>query len=585
MGRRGGGAGTTARPECLSTPNQSFYQSKIMKAHLEPRKTMNGKPILRRAAKTVLTTESLPFQEKLLCDGLVLNLGDACAFSCTFCYVGPNQRYLAPPLIKAHNQENGTNHRFTDVVIRRENSIQLLHDQLLKKNGSRRYPDPEDRRVVYSSTLIDVAANMDLLRETAEACNLILKHTSWHIRLLSKSSLLSKLVSDLLIPEKHHGRLILGFSTGTLDDRIASAIEKGTSLVSKRLKSLHWLQDAGIRTFGMICPSLPQEDYDRFSREACEAIRVDRCEHVWAEIINVRGKSLSSTVDALKLAGLQDEAERLQSVCGKGANERWESYARETFIAHAKLVPAAKLRFLQYVNEDSTEWWAGQRDRGAVSLGKGAMEEDAAPCSAPSFEPAVTPKEGLTKDEAEYLEQREKIVILGVRASIATAKALFEIHSFGDGRLWKAAHPTFEAYCRARWDLGKSQAYRLIECGKFVAGLESGELNLSPFGDTLPKNEGQIRPLLSLPEEHRMDCWEGILAEATPADLTAREVKAKVRQFAEDRELPGFARSERADKELAASVKEIDKLRKRTSGHANHSRISALLTEIVALLA
>lgn len=73
-----------------------------------------------------------------------------------------------------------------------------------------------------------------------------------------------------MIPERHHQRLIFGFSTGTLDDRVAKAFEAGTALVSKRLESLHWLQDRGLRTFGMICPSLP---YDRFSREICDAIR------------------------------------------------------------------------------------------------------------------------------------------------------------------------------------------------------------------------------------------------------------------------------------------------------------------------
>ena len=546
---------------------------------------MNRKPVLRRAAKTVLNTESDQFQEKLLCDGLVFNLGDACVFSCSFCYVGTSQRYLAPPLIKAHNEANGTSLQFRDVVIRRGNALKLLRDQLLKKDGSRRFPDPADRRVVYSSTLVDVAANMDLLRETAEACNLILDHTSWDIRLLSKSHLLSKLVSDMLIPERHHGRLILGFSTGTMDDRVAAAIEEGTALVSKRLKSLHWLQDRGIRTFGMICPSLPQDDYERFSREACNAIRVERCEHVWAEVINLRGESLTRTVNSLKQAGLQAEAERLQSVCCKGGSDRWENYARETFLAHAKHVPATKLRFLQYVTEDSAGWWEGHRDKGAVPLGKAATGQSVATtCCTPSA-PAETDQVALTDSEAEYLDEREKIVTLSLRASIATAKALFEIHTYSEGRLWRTDHPTFAAYCRARWDIGKSHAYRLVETGKFLASLEGADEKQSPNGDWLPKNEGQVRPLLALPEELRVECWEEILADSVPADLTAREVNAKVRQFAEGRELPGFDQSARGGPGDAAGARQIAKLRKITSGHANHAKIVALLNEVEALLA
>lgn len=338
----------------------------------------------------------------------------------------------------------------------------------------------------------------------------------------------------------------------------------------------------------MICPSLPQEDYDRFSRNACAAIRVDRCEHVWAEVINLRGQSLTRTIDALKQAGLYEDADRLHDVSGKGADQRWEEYARKTFVAHAKHVSASKLRFLQYVTASSAEWWASQRSEGAVCLGKYAITpvDPVSPEDpGPSVGPAVAFPDTLEHDE-KYLAEREKIVSLGIKATIATAKALFEIHSFGGGRLWKAGHPTFEAYCRARWDLKKSQAYRLVECGKFIAGLEKrGQDEDSPFGEKLPKNEAQVRPLLSLPEEHRLECWKGILADAEPADLTAREVNAKVRQFAADHELPGFEQGDGPEKKASVAAKQLDKLRKIASGHANHAKISELLNEIEALLA
>jgi DNA repair photolyase len=47
---------------------------------------LNGKPVFTRVAKSVLN-KSEGFGEKLLCDGLTLSLGDACAASCTYCYV------------------------------------------------------------------------------------------------------------------------------------------------------------------------------------------------------------------------------------------------------------------------------------------------------------------------------------------------------------------------------------------------------------------------------------------------------------------------------------------------------------------
>jgi DNA repair photolyase len=338
-------------------------------------RSMNGKPVLyRKNSRTVLTLKSPEFQEKKLCDGITMNCGDACCYSCTFCYVGPSMIKVDKPVLEEFNRAegNGCPKQFQDVVIRRPNAAGLLQSQLFTRNGVPRFTDPGDNRVVYSSTLVDVAANMELLRETAEACNLILDNTAWQIRLLSKSNLLHLLFKNELIPAQHRHRMILGFSTGTLDDRVAKAIEIGTPLVSKRLASLHWLQDEGYRTFGMICPSLPQTDYDRFSQEICDAIRVDCCEHVWAEVINVRGKSLTRTQTALVSAGLLNEAEQLAEVCGSGKSENWENYARATFEAHARNVVPEKLRFLQYVKPQTQNWWSHRESRGAVLLGKAA---------------------------------------------------------------------------------------------------------------------------------------------------------------------------------------------------------------------
>src|SRR5436190_17847327 len=56
---------------------------------------------------------------------------------------------------------------------------------------------------------------MDLVRETIEACKLILELTHWQIRLLSKSNLL-----PIIARELPRDRIIYGVSTGTLDDKL-----------------------------------------------------------------------------------------------------------------------------------------------------------------------------------------------------------------------------------------------------------------------------------------------------------------------------------------------------------------------------
>lgn len=318
---------------------------------------MNKKPVYEVPAKSVINFDS-GFAHKLLCDGPTFSTGSACAYSCAFCYV--------PDLMRKSPHLAGIKERHDQVVIRRRGAIKAIRRQLTDRFGRPKFKDPKDGRVIYSSPLVDVAANMELVRETIDACNTILELTHWHIRLLSKSNLLPKIVAG--ISSMYHHRLIFGVSTGTLDDKLARSFEQGTPLPSKRIESLHWLQDNGFRTFGMICPSLPQRDYDLFAAEMCNAIRAEKCEHVWAEVINVRGDSMTRTISALRAGGFDWEADALNETRNRAS---WEEYARQTFLAHANIYsahPGGKLRFLQYVTSDTRAWWRSHENLGAISL-------------------------------------------------------------------------------------------------------------------------------------------------------------------------------------------------------------------------
>lgn len=328
------------------------------------RTTMSGKPVLSRPAKTVLNMQS-GFKTKLLCDGPTFSMGDACAYSCSFCYVPDMMRKAVwMPKDQPHDQ----------IVMRRENAIDVLRKQLRGIKPAIR----EQPLVIYSSPLVDCAANMELVRETVEACKVILELTNWHIRLLSKSNLLPKVALGLADTDEssrqdgYPSRVIYGVSTGTLDDAQAMAFEQGCPKVSKRLKSLHWLQDNGFRTFGMICPSLPQRDYHTWAAEMAFAIRADKCEHVWAEVMNPRGAAMPQTVAALHAAGYEWQAHQLDLVSKD--KSAWEDYARQTFLAHVPnytnaLGPGvSRLRYLQYVNNSNAAWWNLHIAEGAVLL-------------------------------------------------------------------------------------------------------------------------------------------------------------------------------------------------------------------------
>jgi DNA repair photolyase len=315
------------------------------------RSRMNGKPVFGVPAISVMNLDS-GFRHKLLCDGPTFTAGSACVYSCTFCYVGSLMR------ISPHRKGIEQNHE----------QVNALRVQLTDRRGNPKFNDRSDTRVIYASPLVDVAANMELVRETIELCRVVLELTHWQIRLLSKSTFLPFIAEGLeQFPDlRARERVIYGVSTGTLDNKLAGSIEQGCPLVSRRIDSLHRLQDSGFRTFGMICPSLPQPDYAEFSSRMLSALKIEHCEHVWAEVINVRGESMTRTIQGLMQAGFQAEALALQQVSADKA--AWEEYARATFEAHAARCPSAKLRFLQYVTAASRSWWEQQQHRGAVVL-------------------------------------------------------------------------------------------------------------------------------------------------------------------------------------------------------------------------
>lgn len=326
---------------------------------------MNGKPVFTVPAKTVINFKS-GFGKKLLCDDLTFTAGSACAYSCAFCYVESMQRKQQEWFTK-HGVVYGEEGHF-GVVIRNENPVDIARKQILSKPEAFR----QEHRVIYASPKVDVAANMELVRETVEIVTTILAHTNWHVRLLSKSNMLPKVAQLLEERFEYCGasrkRVIYGVSTGTLDDKLAQAFEEGCPLVSKRIQSLHWLQDNGFRTFAMVCPSLPMSpiDYDEFASKCASTLHYDKCEHVWAEVINVRGESFSRTYGALRRNGFGEEAEFLKVVSERP--EEWEQYARNTFEAHANHCSPEKLRFLQYVNNGNRDYWTANKSRGAVLL-------------------------------------------------------------------------------------------------------------------------------------------------------------------------------------------------------------------------
>lgn len=122
---------------------------------------------------------------------------------------------------------------------------------------------------------------------TREALELLVRHSSFRIRVLTKSA---KVGTDEWISffQKYPKRFVVGLSIGTLDDEWAKSVEQGTSIPSARIRALHRLQDAGVPTFGMLCPVFPDVLDSGGVANLLHEIRPVICEHIWAEPFNDR---------------------------------------------------------------------------------------------------------------------------------------------------------------------------------------------------------------------------------------------------------------------------------------------------------
>jgi DNA repair photolyase len=227
----------------------------------------------------------------------------------------------------------------------------------LKKIG------PNDKSTVIFCTTCDPCATPDHADITIEAIKLIMAKSNLQVRVLSKSILIKTIASALTL---YKDRITYSLSTGTADERVSKAIEAHASPISKRVDALHWLQDNHFRTYGMICPVLPSEI--EAVGKLVDQVRPEKCEHVWVEALNVRGKSLVKTYKALADAGLQQHAQQLKKVMGNKQN--WLDYSKKLFLAFQEEMRRKdqlhKLRFLQYVCDDDREFF--EKAEGAVCL-------------------------------------------------------------------------------------------------------------------------------------------------------------------------------------------------------------------------
>ncbi len=461
-----------------------------------------------------------------------LNFSVGCAHACRFCYVPSSSTNKQAPLLRELGVGD-PDAEWGEYVFLREWDEEAFLKSLrkaertpvdkLKPDGNRaillcsttdafqviRHPDSTEQKKLQDHQRHIVRRSLELIRD----------HSTLNVRILTRSPLVRE---EFPLLRSFGNRLVLGMSIPTLRNDLAKIYEPKAPALSVRLETLKAASKAGIPVFIAVAPTYPECDQDDLTATLTAVQGVNPIT-VFHEPINIRAENVERIKAHATELGLTLQTQVFESPAA------WQKYAVDALKTVERV--AAKVGI-----EDRLHLWPDKRlgSDFALRMVPQEVREGQAQwlkrwwsriSEWPQSGSATVPDE-LNPTDQSYLAAREKIVAHGIKASIAAAKALYEIFSYRSGVLWRE-YGSFEAYCRIKWDYAKSHAYRLKEAGDFVVMLEEH----SPNGEK-PKSESQIRPLLSLPREKRIAVWESVSAERTSGPVTGRLVAAKTKEHA-----------------------------------------------------
>ncbi len=281
------------------------------------------------------------FAKKKLCNYAV-NVGMSCGHQCTYC--------SSPSLRRTH----------PDFQAIGQTAFQrgfAIVDPDTPERIRQSVPNLTERDIVQLCTLDDAWSPEAQKHGLGRKClEFLLEKTPAQVRILTKNAAVT---DDFDLLKKHRKRVIVGLSTGIPASRedAAEAVEPNASSVRDRLAALQKANKMGLRTYGMLCPCLPGiADSEAALEEMFAAVLECGAEDIWLEPVNARGRALTATSLALRDAGLNVDAEAVETI-RKGVN--WSVYATaliKTSIGVAdRLDVLDKLHILLYPKKLSSE--------------------------------------------------------------------------------------------------------------------------------------------------------------------------------------------------------------------------------------
>lgn len=190
----------------------------------------------------------------------VINPYVGCQHACSYCYARFMKRFTG------HKEPWGD---FVDVKI---NASELLQVEILKKK----------RGTVWVSGVCDPYQPLEAKYKITRACLQILAQLDWPVVVQTRSPLVLRDL-DILKTGKNFE---VGLSIPTANDNIRKIFEPCAPVIKERLRALEELHRAGIRTYAMIAPMLPEaEGLPQLLEGKVDYILVDRMNYNHADWI------------------------------------------------------------------------------------------------------------------------------------------------------------------------------------------------------------------------------------------------------------------------------------------------------------
>jgi DNA repair photolyase len=187
-----------------------------------------------------------------------LNPYVGCSHNCVYCYAKFMKRFTG------HEERWG---EFVDVKI---NAPELLAREVKKKRIGK----------VWISGVCDPYQQLEAKHELTRRCLAILAEHGWPVTIQTKSPLVLRDIELL----KRAADAEVGFTITTADEKIRRIFEPGAPPISRRIEALATLQAAGIRTFAMVAPILPNaEGLPMMLKGKVDTVLLDRLNYHYAD--------------------------------------------------------------------------------------------------------------------------------------------------------------------------------------------------------------------------------------------------------------------------------------------------------------